>query len=165
MDTFSYVIIVPSIIIALGLTRLLTGIGKIVERRDKVHTYWVHILWAFNLFLFMILNWWILFRWAPQQEWNFSLFMFLLLTPTVCFLLSVVLFPDPFEDVMDFKGHFYKDNRWFFTLAATLPPLDFLDTVLKGVPHLIAQGPLYLITISLITALSVIAVFTKNQIK
>jgi len=36
MDAFSYISIVPSIIIALGLTRILTGIGKILERRDKV---------------------------------------------------------------------------------------------------------------------------------
>jgi hypothetical protein len=163
MDAFSYISIVPSIIIALGLTRLLTGIGRIVERRNKVKTYWVHIVWSFNLFLFMALNWWILFRWAPEQIWSFPLFMFLLLTPTVCFLLSVVLFPDPFLEVMDFKEHYYKDNRWFFSLAALLPLLDFLDTFLKGMPHLIAQGPLYLITISLMTALSLVAVFTKNQ--
>jgi hypothetical protein len=48
MDAFSYISIVPSIIIALGLARLLTGIGKILERRDKVQNYWVHILCAFQ---------------------------------------------------------------------------------------------------------------------
>ena len=163
MDPFSYVSIVPSIIIALGITRLLTGIGRIVERRSQVKVYWVHILWSINLFLYMVLNWWVLFRWAPQQDWSFPLFIFLLLTPTVCFLLSVVLFPDLFDPIMDFKTHFYQDNRWFFALAAILPPLDFLDTALKGIPHLLAQGPIYLITIGLLTALSLVAAFTKNQ--
>lgn len=163
MDAFSYISIVPSIIIALGLTRLLTGIGKIVERRDKIHNYWVHILWSFNLFLYMVLNWWVLFRWAPQEDWSFPLFLFLLFTPTLCFLLSVVLFPDPFKDVMDFKQHYYENTRGFFAIAALLAPLDFLDTLLKGVPHLMAQGPIYPVTIALITVLSIIAVFTKNQ--
>lgn len=163
MDAFSYISIVPSIIIALGLTRLLTGIGKIVERRDKVQNYWVHIVWSFNLFLFMVLNWWVLFRWAPQEAWNFPLFMFLLFTPTVCFLLSVVLFPDPFKEVMNFKEHYYDHRRWFFALAALLPPLDFIDTFFKGTSHLMAQGPIYFITIPLMTALSIVAVFTKNQ--
>ncbi len=51
----------------------------------------------------------------------------------------------------------------FFTLAALLGPLDFVDTLLKGVPHLLAQGPLYIITIVLITALSAVASLTKNQ--
>ncbi len=89
--------------------------------------------------------------------------MFLLLTPTVCFLLAVVLFPDPFDEVMDFKQHWYEDNRWFFSLAALLPALDFIDTLLKGVSHLMAQGPVYFVTIPLITILSVVTIFTKDQ--
>ncbi len=163
MDVFSYISIVPSIIIALGITRLLTGIGKIVERRDKVQNYWVHILWAFNVFLFIALNWWVLFRWEPQQNWNFPLFMFLLLSPTVTFLLAVILFPEPFDEKMDFRQHFYDDHCWFFALAALFPLLDFIDTLLKGMPHLIAQGPIYIVTIVLITALSAIAAMTKNR--
>ena len=163
MDAFSFISIVPSIIVALGLTRLLTGIGKILERREKAHVYWVHILWSVNVFLYMALNWWIMFRWEPTAIWTFPLFMFLMLTPTVSFLLSVILFPDPFDEVMDFKDHFYQDNRRFFALAALLPPLDFMDTLLKGVPHLLDQGPLYMLTIGLLTVLCVVAVFTKNQ--
>jgi hypothetical protein len=64
---------------------------------------------------------------------------------------------------MDSKKHFYEDHRWFVTLAALLTPLDFLDTLLKGLPHLIAQGPIYFVTILLITVLSIIAALTKNQ--
>ncbi len=111
----------------------------------------------------MALNWWILFRWEAQQDWNFALFSFLLLTPTVSFLLTVILFPDPFRKVMDFKANYYEDNRWFFALAAILPPLYLVDTALKGVPHLMAQGPTYLLTIPLISALSIAAVGTKNE--
>jgi hypothetical protein len=164
MDAFSYISIVPSIIIALGITRLLTGVGKILERRDKVQNYWVHILWSVNVFLYMGVNWWVMFRWEPWQAWNFPLFMFLLLTPTVCFLLAVILFPDPFDEKMEFKRHFYEDHRRFFALAALLGPLDFIDTLLKGVPHLLAQGQLYIITIVLITVLSAVAALTKNQL-
>jgi hypothetical protein len=163
MDAFSYLSIVPSIIIALGLTRLLTGIGRLLENRGQMRIYWVHLVWGLNVFLFMVLNWWVLFRWDAQQEWNFFLFLFLLLTPTISFLLSVILFPDPFRDKMNFKENFYDDNRWFFALASLLPPLDFFDTLLKGYPHLIAQGPIYIVTIVLITILSIIAAITKNQ--
>jgi hypothetical protein len=163
MDAFSYISIVPSIIIALGITRLLTGIGKILEKRSQVKTYWVHLLWALNIFLFMSLNWWILFRWQAQQEWNFFLFSFLVLTPTVSFLMTVILFPEPFKHQMDFKESFYENRRWLFALAALLPPLDLLDTTLKGLPHLIAQGPFYFVTISLMTVLSLIAVNTEKE--
>lgn len=163
MDVFSYISIIPSIIIALGITRLLTGVGRILERRGKVQNYWVHMLWALNLFVFMVLTWWIMIRWEPQLQWSFPLFMFLLLTPTITFLMSVILFPEPFEAIMNFKENYYDDHRWFFALAAVLPSLDFIDTTLKGVPHLIAQGPVYIITIILLTILTVVAAFTKNQ--
>jgi hypothetical protein len=139
------------------------GIDKILERRDKVETYWVHILWTLNLLLYMVLNWWVLFRWNSWTPWSFPLLMFLLLTPIVMFLQSVILFPEQFDEKMDIKKHFYEDNRRFFILAALLPPLDFLDTLLKGVPHLLAQGPIYLVTISLITVLSIVGILTKNQ--
>ncbi len=64
---------------------------------------------------------------------------------------------------MNFKQNYYDDHRWFFTLAALLPPLDFVDTLLKGIPHLLAQGPIYMFTIPLMTVLSLVAVITKNQ--
>ena len=163
MDAFSYIAIVPSIIIALGLTRLLTGLGKMFEKRQKVQTYWVHLLWSLNVFLFMVLNWWVLFRWQTQVTWNFPLFLFLLITPTISFLLTVVLFPEPFHEPMNFQEHFHEERRSFFILAAFLPPLDFVDTLLKGVPHLLAQGSIYFVTISLLTALSVVAIVTKNK--
>jgi hypothetical protein len=163
MDAFSYLSIVPSIIIALGLTRLLTGIGRLLENRGQMRLYWVHLVWGLNVFLYMVLNWWILFRWDAQQEWTFFLFLFLLLTPTISFLLSVILFPDPLREGMNFKENFYEDNRWFFALAAILPPLDFFDTLLKGYAHLAAQGSIYIVTILLITILSIIAAITKNQ--
>jgi hypothetical protein len=128
MDAFSYIAIVPSIIIALGLTRLLTSLGKMFEKRQKVQTYWVHLLWSLNVFLFMVLNWWLLFRWQTQVTWNFPLFLFLLVTPTISFLLTVVLFPEPFHEPMSFQEHFYEERRSFIILAAFLPSLDFIDT-------------------------------------
>ena len=128
-----------------------------------MRNYWVHLLWTLNLFIFMVLNWWVLFRWEAQFQWNFPLFMFLLLTPTVSFMLSVILFPEPFEDIMDFKQNYFEDHRSFFILAALLPPLDFFDTIFKGIPHLLAQGPFYLLTISLLAILSVVAALTKNE--
>ena len=49
----------------------------------------------------------------------------------------------------------------FFVLAALLPPLDFVDMALKGVPHLLAKGPIYLIIIPLITVLRIFAIAKK----
>lgn len=140
MNPFEYLSILTSIFLALGITQVLTGVGKVLQVRGRIKPYWVHLVWALNLFLFLVLNWWILFRWHRQAEWTFFLFLFVLLSPIIAFLLSVLLFPEPLEPTTDLKGHFYANHRWFFMLGALLPPIDAVDTLLKGREHFMAQG-------------------------
>jgi hypothetical protein len=125
--------------------------------------YWVHHVWGLNVLLFMVLNWWILFRWSSQSEWTFFIFLFLLLSPTISFLLSVLLFPEPIEDGIDMKQHFYANRRWFFILASLLAPIDALDTLFKGWDHFVAQGPLYIVTLLIVFILSLIGAFTDSE--
>lgn len=163
MNPFEYLSILTSIFLALGIIRVLTGVGKVLQVRGQIRPYWVHLVWALNLFLFLVMNWWILFRWHRQPEWNFFLFLFVLLSPTIAFLLSVLLFPEPLEAATDFKAHFYANHRWFFLLGALLPPVDAVDTLLKGREHFMAQGPLYVVTLSLIFTLNLIASRTSSE--
>ena len=60
MTPFQYVAPLTSIVIALGITRILTGLGRIVQMRGSVRTYRIHTLWTGNAFLWLLLNWWIL---------------------------------------------------------------------------------------------------------
>jgi hypothetical protein len=120
-------------------------------------------MWVANVFLFLCLQWWILFRWQSWTQWNFFLFVFLISSPTIAFLLSVLLFHDPLSEHTDFKEHFYGNHRWFFALAAVLPSLDFFDTLLKGYQHLVAQGVIYPITLTLMTGLSITGAVTTNE--
>ncbi len=163
MDAFSYVSGLTTVVLALGIARLLVGIGRLMERRVQFNLYWVHLMWVANLFLFLSLQWWILFRWQNWTDWNFFLFVFLLASPTVAFLLSVMLFHDSVSEGTDFKLHFYNNRRWFFTLATLLPPLDFIDTYLKGYAHLVAQGAIYPVTLAIVTGLSVVGAVTSNE--
>lgn len=163
MDPFSYLSVLTSIILALGITRLLSGLGRLLQDRSHIRIYWIHLLWTLNVFLYLVLNWWILFRWHSQQEWSFFLFLFVLLSPTFAYLLTVLLMPDPFEAGLDLKQHYYNNQRWFFTLAALLPLIDALDTVLKGWDHFKAQGFLYPLTILLLFALNVAAARIREE--
>lgn len=163
MTLFSYLSFLTSIVLALGITRLLTGFGRLLEARHHIRLYWVHFIWILNVFLFQVLNWWILFRWESAPEWTFFLFLFVLLSPIVSFLLSVFLIPDHIEEGADLKQHFYTNHRWFFALAALLAPIDAIDTLLKGIEHFNAQGPIYVITIGVLTLLNVIAAVTKRE--
>ena len=141
----------------------MTGFGRFLQSRGKVQIYWVHLLWMFNVFLFLVLNWWILFRWNSQPAWTFFLFLFVLLSPTIAYLLTVLLIPDPFEEGLDLKRHFFSNHPWFFVLAALLPIIDAVDTLLKGWTHFVAQGSLYVITILLLFGLNVVAACTRRE--
>lgn len=163
MSPFSYLSYLTSIVLALGIARILTGFGKLLQVRGRVRIYWIHMLWALNLFLYLVLIWWILYRWQSQEQWTFFLFLFILLSPTVAFLESVLLFPDSLEEGIDFKHHFYANHRWFFRLAAALPIVDALDTLLKGWDHFLAQGLIYPVTLSLLFVLSLVGAFTSRE--
>jgi hypothetical protein len=163
MAPFDYISLLTSIVLALGITRVLTGLGKLLQSRARLTVYWVHVVWGVNVLLWLLLNWWILYRWHTQEEWTFFLFLFVLVSPVIAFLLSVLLFPEPLEDGLDLKANFYANHRWFFALAALLPPLDAVDTLLKGWAHFQAQGPLYVFTLLIVFVLSIIGASTRRE--
>ena len=162
MDAFSYLSGMTSIVLALGVTRLFVGLGTLVERHKKIRPYWVHLLWVLNLFIFIVMQWWILFRWHYYQDWNFFIFLFLLLSPAMAFFLSVMLFPSNIDET-SFKDHYYRNRIWFFSVAALLPPLDAADTLLKGWTHFQAQGIIYPVFLSIMFVLCIVGAVTKNE--
>jgi hypothetical protein len=39
MNPFSYLSVLTSIVLALGITRVLTGLGKLLQARDRIRIY------------------------------------------------------------------------------------------------------------------------------
>lgn len=68
MDPFSCLSFLTSIVLALGVARLFTSIGMLLQHRGRVVVYWVHLVWSLNVFLFLVLDWWILYRWNQQES-------------------------------------------------------------------------------------------------
>ena len=54
MDPFSYLSVLISIVLALGMTRVLQGLGEMMQARSHRRVYWVHALWVLNIFLFLV---------------------------------------------------------------------------------------------------------------
>ena len=165
MDAFNYLSVLISIILALGMTRVLAGVGEMLQARARRRIYWVHVVWIANLFLYLVVAWWIFYRWRNQQPWTFFLFIFVLISPTILFLASLLLFPpeSALDEFIDYKQHFYANHRAFFVLFALFTPIDFVDSLLKGVAHFIALGPQYLISNTLYFVGLTTAAITRNQ--
>jgi hypothetical protein len=99
-----------------------------------------------NLFVYLVVAWWIFYRWRNQQEWTFSLFVFVLVSPTILYLASMLLFPPEGSsgEPIDYKTHYYANHRAFFTIFSMFTVVDVVDTLLKGIPHFLALGKAYI---------------------
>jgi hypothetical protein len=122
-------------------------------------------MWILNLFLYLVIAWWIFYRWRDQQPWNFYLFLFVLISPTVLYLASLLLFPreGDVDTVIDYKAHYYANHRAFFILFALFIPVDIVDSLLKGVPHFLSLGPIYFVSSAFYFAGLITAAITRNH--
>src|SRR3989442_15726332 len=148
MSPFEYLSVLISIVLALGMTRVLAGVGEMLQASSHRSLYWVHILWVVNLFLYLVVAWWIFYRWRNQQPWTFFLFVFVLISPTILFLASLLLFPREcsIDESISYKAHFYANHRAFFILFGLFTPVDILDSLLKGLPHFLQLGWPYFVS-------------------
>ncbi len=165
MSPFEYLSVLISIILALGMTRVLAGVGEMLQARSRRRVYWVHLIWVVNLFLYLVIAWWIFYRWRNQQPWTFFLFVFVLISPTILFLASLLLFPSEssLDQFIDYKKHYYANQRAFFAIFALFTPVDFVDSALKGMQHFLELGPQYLVSNSLYLAGLATAAITRSE--
>src|SRR5436305_4703317 len=148
MAAFEYLSVLISIILALGMTRVLGGVGEMLQARSHRRIYWVHAIWIINLFLYLVIAWWIFYRWRNQQPWTFFLFVFVLISPTVLYLASLLLFPreSDVDRAIDYKTRYDENHRAFFVLFALFTPVYIADSLLKGIPHFLGLGLVYFIS-------------------
>src|SRR6266513_3872403 len=165
MAAFEYLSVLISIILALGMTRVLGGVGEMLQARSHRRIYWVHAVWIINLFLYLVIAWWIFYRWRNQEPWRFLLFIFVLISPTLLYLASLLLFPreGDVDAAVDYKTHYYANHRAFFILFALFTPVAIADSLLKGIPHFLQLGPQYFVSNLLFFAGLVTAAITPNE--
>jgi hypothetical protein len=165
MGAFEYLSVLISIILALGMTRVRAGVGEMLQARSRRHIYRVHAIWIVNLFLYLVVAWWIFYRWRNQQPWTFFLFVFVLISPTILYLASLLLFPreGDVDLAIDYKTHYYANHRAFFILFALFTPVDIVDSLFKGIAHFLQLGPQYFVSNLLFFAGLTTAAITRNE--
>ena len=147
------------------MTRVLAGVGEMLQARPRRRIYWVHALWTVNLFIYLIVAWWVFYRWRAQPQWTFFLFVFVLISPTILYLASLLLFPreGAVDESVNYKVHFYANHRAFFIILGLYGPVDLVDTLLKGIPHFLELGTAYCVSLILFLAGLTTAAITRNE--
>ena len=163
MGLFEYLGVLISVVMGLGITHLLTGTSKVIQCRDTVRVYWVHVMWTANILLYILVIWWGMFWWSSLAEWNFFQFLFVTLYSIVLFLMAAMLYPWDISRDFDFEEYFYKTRGWFFGLQVAAWLIDVPETTLKSDMGLRDLPEFYLIFVTTLFTLSVVAAFTRSR--
>ncbi|MDH5309232.1 MAG: hypothetical protein OEY08_04660 [Gammaproteobacteria bacterium] len=114
MDLFEYILILTSVIYALAVAQVLSGVSRIAQSRMKIRGFLPHKIWIFNLFLFIFLIWWATWEFRAVN-WTFPQYAYLLIAPTLLFFVCSLLTPKHFDDEeKDIEAHFKRIQRPFF---------------------------------------------------
>jgi hypothetical protein len=134
VDAFGYLGVMLSIILGLGMSQLLTAIGRIVRARDRVRVAFAPLCWAAILLLLYVQFWWSLFDLRERTAWTFIEFVAVLLQAALFYLLAALALPeDPVAEGGDLAQHYTRQSPWFFgVLLAALAASLARDLVLSG---------------------------------
>jgi len=97
-DQFQHVMVRTSIIIGLGITHILVGIGSAIDRLSGhghcLRLSWAHGAWLAALFVWMVLFWWWQFRLLGLlKAWTLGHYFFIIVYAVLLFLLAVIFGP------------------------------------------------------------------------
>jgi Kef-type K+ transport system membrane component KefB len=105
LDLFEYILILSSVIYALAVAQILSGVARIAQSPVPVQHYLPHGIWIFNLFLFVFLIWWTTWEFRTV-DWTFPQYAYLLIAPTLLFFVCSLLTPLNFEHgTVDIGAH------------------------------------------------------------
>jgi hypothetical protein len=134
MDAFGYLSVLLSIIIGLGMTQLLTAIGRLIRHRDRVRVHWLPVLWTVVLLLIYVQVWWSMYGLRLRSDWTFLAFCVVLLQTATLYVMAAVVIPEQADELgLDLEAYFERHHRWFYGFfLATLVISVLKDVVLAG---------------------------------
>lgn len=130
MEAFNYLTVMASVVVGLGLTQLLAGIGNFVQIRRRVRFYWLHTGWVLLLIVLHLHMWWSFWVLREVSDWNYGTFAYVLIGPGLLVIASHLVIPEMLDGRIDVERHYYDTHAVFFgLLAATGVWAMFLEPV------------------------------------
>ena len=112
-DPFRWIAVVLSILLGLGVTRLLTALVGLFRARHHAKLDAVPLVWAGCLFLWQLQFWWAIVE-LPSLVPTWTIFEFLVLVALalLLFVAGALLLPDSLGVDESLRASFERDGRW-----------------------------------------------------
>jgi hypothetical protein len=160
MSPFEYLAVLVSLILGLGITHILTGVGRAIHRRGEIRTDLTHNLWTIATFLILVLNWWVFFQSRSVSDWTFDQFLLVIGWAVAFYLMAVVLYPPGMKPGEDYGRVFQVNRPWFLGLFIASSAIDILQTASRGD---LFHPPLYLPFVLHLIALAGIGMVVRRR--
>ncbi|MBB3147725.1 hypothetical protein FHS21_004157 [Phyllobacterium trifolii] len=162
-EVFTHVRVIIGIVLGLSVSRLLTGIARIIQHPQRKNIYVVHLGWVLFAFLTVVHFWWFEFYLHALVLWKFEAYLFVIFFASLHFLACSMLFPDSMEGYSGYEDYFMSRRAWFFGILVSIFICDFLDTAMKGMAHFRTLGAEYPFRNLFLIALFGLGIYVRRQ--
>jgi hypothetical protein len=132
MSSFEFISILMSIVIGLGVTNLLAGVGRAFYRRKQVPMDEVHIVLTLATLLLLALNWWVAFKWNTSVVWSFDKFLVLIVWTIMLYLLTTFLYPPDLSEEEERRNRFDVNRTGYYAAFIAFCFMDIVQTALRS---------------------------------
>lgn len=130
MHTFDHLSVFIAIIIALGVTHLISSITRYIHLRDRIKGYPPVLLWALSLLVLQVQIWWSSFYRREITQWSFFGFSLYLLIPILVSMLCYLALPE-LEAGTDMEREYHHNRKWFFGLLCITVMISLLEDFVR----------------------------------
>jgi len=160
MSEFEFLIVFFSVVIGLGVTHILHGVGRIIHNRGRIEVGTLHGVWTVNVLLILVLNWWVSFSWAGFTAWSFDIYLVLIAWAISLYMLSVILYPPDIRGDESYAELFERNRQWLYATFIIMIALDIAQTALRGD---LLNPPIYLPFVLHYALLAAIGIVVGNR--
>lgn len=118
MSIFEYISVAISIILALGITRLLTGMIDLVRYRRAIKWHWIPLVWALAILIIQFQFWWQVFAIdgvleSLERGWRNVDYVVMVLYTVTLFIAGSLVLPTRYEPgkTLDLWAHFQSEGK------------------------------------------------------
>ena len=111
MTQHEYIFVAVSIILGLGITRLLHAVASLIRAHSQVSFHWSTAVWGLCILAYSLQLWWIGWGLREVMVWTFADFLVLIIGSICIYGAAEMALPVPEEGRLDFLRHSERLGR------------------------------------------------------